>query len=523
MADVRPFRGIRYNARMIGDLSSVITPPYDVITPEQQSSYHRRNPHNIIRLEFGQEFSDDIPDYSVGRASCPSSANKYTRAANTLNDWLRDGVLVRDQHPAFYLTEHRVPYLDSHRSYWGLIAAVRLEKLGAGRIRPTEITMKKPSIDRLNLIRACRANLSPIMGIFNQSGVSGQGLGVSPHPVPPTTDNRTPATDLRGGLQPLLASLDDPTLTAVDDFGVTFNVWVVTEAEMVRRIAEFLADRVIYIADGHHRYEMALVYRDEQLAAHPGSSGNEPFNFVMMTLIDSQDPGLALLPVHRLVKGIESERMAKLEEKLADYFHIEEVPYSKEAGSLESGVWSLESGVWGLESRVRGGKERDSRLSTLDSRLSTWAKALKEAGDRGMAFGLYGLSGCSAGARPRQDKFYLLTPKTYLHKMLPGDKPPAWKDLDVSFLHWVILRGMLGIDSPEKEMEYLEYSADGREVLRKVDTGMSQLAFFLNPVPISSLFAVADAGVRMPPKSTYFYPKTPAGLVTNPLWEFDKG
>lgn len=440
MADVRPFHGIRYNTGMIGDLSAVITPPYDVITPKQQASYYRRSPHNIIRLEFGQELPGDIP-----------GKDKYARAAKTLNDWLREGVLVREQRPAFYLTEHRFPYEDSRRSYWGLIAAVRLEDLGAGRIRPTEMTMKGPAVDRINLLRACRANLSPIMGIFNH--------------------------DQRGGLQPLVASLDDPSLSVADDLGVTFNVWVVTEAESVRMIAGFLAGRVIYIADGHHRYETALAYRDERFAAHSGTLGDRASDFVMMTLIDSQDPGLVVLPVHRLVSGIDSVTVTKLKETLRERFQIRELPrYSSDASE----------------------------------NLCRWTAALKEVGDRGAAFGLCGLS---------EGLFYLLTPgeESALHNILPGDKPAAWRNLDANLLHWVILRGLLGIDGPEKEKECLEYSADGSEVLRKVDTGMSQLAFFLNPVSISSILAIADAGMRMPPKSTYFYPKTPAGLVINPL------
>ncbi|MCL0065330.1 DUF1015 domain-containing protein [Dehalococcoidia bacterium] len=455
MADVRPFAGIRYNAGMIGDPSSVITPPYDVITPEQQSSYYQRNPCNVIRLELGQEFPDDIP-----------GNDKYTRAANTLNDWLRDGVLFRERCPAFYLVEHRFSYGDSLRSYWGIIAAVRLDDLGAGRIRPTEITMKRAVTDRIDLLRVCRANLSPIMGIFQHE---------------------------EEGLLPLFSNLcrEKPSLSVVNDLGVTFNVWAVTEAETVRGIAGFLAGRTIYIADGNHRYQAALAYRDEQLrgfqgenppddpVAHPGSSGNEPFNFVMMTLIGSLDPGLVLLPTHRLVKGIESKRIAELKETLSERFQIQELPrYSSDASE----------------------------------NLRRWTAALTEAGNEGMALGLYGLS---------EGVFYLLTPgeESTLHKMMPGDKPAAWKDLDVSVLHWAILRGMLGIDSPEREKDCLEYSVDGMEVLRKVDTGMSQLAFFLNPVPISSLFAIADAGMRMPPKSTYFHPKTPAGLVINPLWE----
>jgi uncharacterized protein (DUF1015 family) len=270
-------------------------------------------------------------------------------------------------------------------------------------------------------------------------------------------------------------SREKPSVTAVDDLGVTFNVWVVTEAETVRMIAEFLAGRVIYIADGHHRYETALAYRDEQFAARSGTRGDE--DFMMMTLIDSQDPGLVVMPYHRQVRGIDPGTLTKLIRRLSEHFQIRELPrYSSQASE----------------------------------NLRRWTAALREAGDRGRALGLYGLSG---------GVFYLLIPgeESALHNILPGDKPAAWRNLDVNLLHWVILRGMLGIDGPAREKECLEYSPHGEEVLRKVDTGMSQLAFFLNPVPLPSIFAIADAGMRMPPKSTYFYPKTPAGLVINPL------
>ncbi len=249
MADVRPFRGLRYNPEVIEDLSSVITPPYDVISPDQQNGYYQKTPYNFIRIEFGKEYPEDTQQH-----------NKYTRAADTLTEWMQGGVLIWEELPAFYLVEQCFPHLDSYRSCWGLTAAVRLEELGAGRILPTERTMGAPIQDRLSLLRACRANLSPIMGVFEHE--DGDLLSLFP--------------DIADGT---------PSATAVDDFGVTFNVWVVTDKQAIERVCDFFVDRQICIADGHHRYTTALAYRNEMSAC--SSSGDEAYNYVMITLMSS--------------------------------------------------------------------------------------------------------------------------------------------------------------------------------------------------------------------------------------------
>lgn len=440
MADVQPFRGLRYNLEQIENLSSVITPPYDVISPDQQNEYYRKNPYKFIRVEFGKAYPDDT-----------QHQNKYTRAAKTLAEWMQGGILIREERPAFYLVEQRFPHRDGYRSSWGLTAAVRLEELGAGRILPTERTMGAPIQDRLSLLRACRANPSPIMGVFEHE--EGDLLSLFP--------------DIASGV---------PSATALDDFGVSFKVWIVNDETIIRRICDFFADREICIADGHHRYTTALAYRNE-MAAY-SSSGDEAYNYVMMTLISSGDTGLALFPVHRLVKNIDPSVVAGLRDELSRHFHIQELsPVASDASA----------------------------------NLASWTKTLEGAGEGNTAFGVYGLAG---------EKFWLMTAndESSLRETLPKDKPAPWRKLDVSLLHWGILQGMLGIDSPEKENECLQYSSEGVKVLRQVDEGTSQLAFFLNPVPGPDFLAVAYSGAGMPPKSTYFYPKTPAGLVVNPLF-----
>ena len=322
MCDVRPFCGLRYNLQRVPDSSSVITPPYDVISLTERLSYYRKSPYNIIRLEYGEEQPGDSADN-----------NKYTRAAAILDAWLKDEILVREEHPALYIVEHNFPYQDTTRSRLGLLARVRLEELdNKGHIRPHEKTTKEPAVDRLNLLRACRANLSPIMGLL-----------------------RTEKGEMVSLLRRLIKG--EPALSATDNQGVNYRLWVITDRAAIDRIAKLFADKVIYIADGHHRYETALRYRNEQCAAHHSCTGDEPFNFVMMSLMDSQDPGLVMLPTHRLVKGLEPQKIAQLEEKLSDYFSVD--------GLLPP-------------------------LPTSSDSIHSWLRTLETKGKRGIVLGLYG-------------------------------------------------------------------------------------------------------------------------------------
>jgi uncharacterized protein (DUF1015 family) len=322
MCDVRPFCGLRYNPQLVPDLSAVITPPYDVISPEERNLYYRKSPYNIIRLEFGEAQPEDT-----------DANNKYTRAAATLNDWLKEDALIREDYPAFYIVEHRFAYHNTVKSRLGLLARVRLEELNnQGHIRPHEKTTREPAVDRLNLLRACRANISPIMGLLRSK---------------------------KGEMVKLLRGLikREPDRTATDSYGVSYNLWVITDETATSKITQFFADQVIYIADGHHRYETALRYRDEQRAANPSYSADEPFNFVMMSLMDSHDPGLVMLPTHRLVRGLEPQRIAQLEGALTPYFT---------AASLLP------------------------PLPTRSETIQSWLRTMETEGKRGTVIGLYG-------------------------------------------------------------------------------------------------------------------------------------
>jgi uncharacterized protein (DUF1015 family) len=440
VAEVQPFRGLRYNIERTGDISSLISPPYDIISPEEQQFYYRQSPYNVIRLELGEEQPFDSPEN-----------NKYTRAADTLKKWLEEGILFREPVPAFYIFEHRFIHRGVIKRRWGLTARVRLGSQSVGEARPHEVTLESRIWDRLNLSRSCRVNFSPILGM------------------------------VRGGLLPFLLQLtrDNPDLSAVDHQGVTHNMWVIRDEKSMAEVSAWCARKALYIADGHHRYETALAYQREQQAARSHCSGGEAFNFVMMTLADAEDPGTIALPTHRLVRLPQPQSSAKLREELNLFFNVEDC-------------------------NLGGG--------TLPERLKPWLGILEERGKRGTAMGLYGLN---------NQRLYVITPRqrTKLQAMLPSGYSQDWKESDVTLLHWIIFRQIMGINTPQKEEECLAYTLDEQEAINRVNSGEYQLAFLMNPVPIPKVLAVADAGDRMPPKSTYFYPKLPTGLVMYPLWD----
>jgi uncharacterized protein (DUF1015 family) len=443
VADVQPFCGLRYNVELIKDITAVISPPYDIISGEDQKAYHQQSPHNVIRLEYGEEFPTDSPQ-----------DNKYIRAANALESWLKEGILVREPAPAFYVFQHRFAQETGIKERWGLTARVRIARSGSTAARPHESVMEDRILDRLKLLRVARANLSPIMAIIDHS-----------------RDNFTKLL--------MEVAKAGPDVAAMDHEGVVHNMWVIRDEKSIAKIASWCGKKQIYIADGHHRYETAAAYERDKKAADPYWSGDEPFNFVMMNLIGGNDPGLIALPTHRLVRLQDSSAATGLREKISRLFRVEEI---------------------------------EPTGATRTEALKLWLRALAKRGKRHASFGVYGLA---------KDRLCILRPRkdSVVQSLMPRERSREWKSLDVSILHWLILRQMLGIDSPQKEAACLEYTRDGVEATEKVDVGDCQLAFLMNPIPVPRVLAVADAGERMPPKSTYFYPKLPTGLVMYPLWD----
>lgn len=437
MADVRPLPGIRYTDE--AHLAALVTPPYDVISPEAQVRYYERDPHNIIRLELGRdEPGDDDLD------------NRYTRAAATFAEWRRSGVLRQDD-PSLYLYEQRFTSGGQSYARTSLLARVRLEPWDARVILPHENTLSKPKDDRLKLTRACAATLSPIMSLYDD-----------------------PAGELAGMLNTLRAA---PPLAAFrDDVDGEHRLWVAHDDALAAQVTAFFANRQLYIADGHHRYETALNYREEMRARRHDLAEDDAVNFTLMGLSALEDPGLAVLPTHRILRDLDAARLAALDETLAATFTSE----------------------------------------PLAGDSTDWSRALAEAGSSGTAFVL---------VRPEGARLIRLTKAGHAAmRNVQGDgtgASDAWRALDVAVLHALVLDATLGVTSDAvRAGEHVTYTRDAEAAAAAVRGGSdgAQLALLLNATPPAAIRDVARAGDRMPQKSTYFYPKLITGLVINPLW-----
>ncbi len=430
MAEIRPFRGVRYKKGLAGELADIICPPYDVITPRLQQELYHRSPYNFVRIEAGRELPQDT-----------STENKYTRAAATLEQWLAEGVLAADPAPAVYLHDYYFSYQGRERRRRSLIAVVRLEEWYRRVVRPHEGTLAEHKGDRFSLLWALEANASPILALFDDRG---------------------------GRVASLLAQAEvsQPIINFNGAGGERHELRAITKPEIISQLSGYFTELPLYIADGHHRYESALAFRRERRAGSSGS-GQEVYNFVMMALVDFADPGVLILPPHRLVGGIPGAALGRLSAKLESLFDIEEL--------------------------------------LLDA-PDVWAKV-----DRGLAAGdevslaLFGL---------KEDRFLMLKLRDFAtaSRMMPYFHSELYKKLDVSVLDHVILEEFLGLGSGG-EGAIIDFSYDGREAVKRVLEQEYQLAFLLRPIKPKVIKAIADADDRMPRKSTYFYPKAPAGLV----------
>ena len=440
MAEVHPFRGIRYNQETVKDLARVICPPYDVITSEQQKFYYERSDYNAIRLECALEQAGDT-----------TTNDRYSRAAITFQQWLKEGILRIDDSPAFYVHDHYFTYLGERRRRRGLIARVKLEPWGDG-IYPHEETFSKAKRDRLQLMRSCQANLSPLFALYQDSE---QKIALILHEA----SQDKPIMSLR---------VKRSNLPDSDDKHI---IWAITDSGFQQQIRRSLSGQPLYIADGHHRYETALAYQQERAQviaseAKQSLTGKEAFNYVMMTLVDFSDPGLIILPVHRLVRGIAYSTLAGLENHLEHFFILESVPLT------EGLINSLE---------------------------------LEMAGE--VVLGILGLKpGFLVLLRQRQG--------ISLEGVMPEKHSEVHRRLAVSLLNYIVLNRMLELVQDSEDMAYTVDTTDAYQQIRE---GKYQLAFLVTSPSLTVLKTVVDAKDRMPRKSTYFYPKLPAGLIINSL------
>jgi uncharacterized protein (DUF1015 family) len=423
MADVRPFRALRYGPNL--DLAAALSPPFDIISPDQQRALHERSPYNAVHIELAMD----------------ENGGRYQLAAETLRRWREDGTLVPDDQPSFYLYDQQferdgVPY--SRRL---IFARLRLEPWDKGIVLPHEETFGAPKEDRLRLLRAIHTNTSPVFLIYRDHDRAIEA-------VLNGTAANAPVADFTGddGQRHTVRRIDDPRTT--EALSAAFEL------------------ETLYIADGHHRYETALGYRDERRADANDWTGDEPENFALAALASASDPGLLVLPIHRIT-SVDTDIGDALA-KLRPLFDIDPVAMRSD---LTAALSAAPNTVFGL----------------------LW-------GTRGDA--------------------YVLTvrDKERIDTLLPEGRSSAWRDLDYAIANHAILRHALGLaEADVSDYAKLWFTEDFDEAVRDVRKGRAQYAVIMNPVPITRVLDVADSGERMPQKSTFFYPKVPTGLVFNPL------
>ena len=424
MAEIRPFRGIRYNEAAYTDLSPVLAPPYDVISPAEHKQLRERSDRNVVQLILS-----DRP------ASAKGGRDRYARAAQWLDDWLVDETLLQEQVPAIYLLDQEFKVDGSPRTRRAFIARLRLEAFGKGSVFPHEQTMPGPKADRLALMQATRMNMSQVFGLYPDDGAV------------------RPILDAMAELDPVAEG------TGVD--GVRNVLRVVYHAKLIGALAETLKDKRIVVADGHHRYETAVAYRDEMRLRRGALNLDRPYEFVSVALVAMSDPGLVIRATHRLVAGLGGVTSSVLFQKAAGDFELEEIAPDPAA---------------------------------ILARLA-------ELADR-HAFGIV-----------THDAARIFIRKTGTRA---ADGSP--EELDTHILHHRVFSKLLqlGADAWRKggPVRYIQ-SAD--ECVDAVQRGDAQLAALVNPTRMDEVEAVALSGGTMPPKSTFFYPKLPTGLVINPL------
>jgi uncharacterized protein (DUF1015 family) len=417
----------------VGSLGDVVAPPYDVIGPPLQDELYKKHPANVIRLILNRD--EPLDD---------ANNNRYTRAANFLRNWRSEGVLFTESQPAVYVYHQIFASGGQTFTRRGFMARTRLERFGEGKIYPHEETMAGPKQDRLLLTRACQANLSQIFGLY-------------PDPA--------------GQVQQILekAVAGSLPLEATDHLGVVHRMWPMTDTGVISSVAGLMSPKAVFIADGHHRYETACNYRDELAAAKGELPANHPAQFVLMMCIGMSDPGLLVLPTHRLFRGPDALSFDELSKRLGDSFTVRAAGDGSRAAT---DVWDEietadQQGTLGLFTH----KDRRWMLATI-----------APAGRERLA-------------------------------ALAAEHTPDWQALGVSILHRLVVDNLLGGAAwPKPRYVHLV-----DEVVENLDSGEFPLAALVMPATVDHIRSISEHGERMPAKSTYFYPKLLSGLVINPL------
>jgi uncharacterized protein (DUF1015 family) len=434
MADVHPFRGWRYDLGQVGDLSEVTAPPYDVISPEQQRDLYERHPCNVIRLILNRDEPGDTDPQA-----------RYKRAAKFLRHWQSEGILLPEHEDALYVYHQEFDWEGRRYVRKGFLARVRIEEFGRGKIYPHEQTLSGPKADRLALTKACRMNLSPVFGLYpDPNGEANEELDAAIQGMTP--------------------------LEAVDHLGVIHRMWPVTQVSVINEVRAQLRPAPIFIADGHHRYETANTYRNWLIEQGQHGGDNDPSDFVLMMLVGMSDPGLAILPTHRLVSGFPNLSSDDL------------------ARALSSNV--------SVESMGRGA-EAAHRL---------WKRIELDDGQDVFGFGT---------ASDGEWSFARVLDASPMTK-LAADQSVAWRELGVSLLHKLVIDYLLKREYPASSPQF-KYVHLLEEATDAIGAKACDLACLVPPARIDHVETIASKFEKMPPKSTYFYPKLLSGLVFNPL------
>ncbi len=423
---VEPFRPLLYAPRLAGSLGSMVAPPYDVIGPSRQAQLYDRSPYNVVRLELNRD------------------ADRYESSARMLRRWLDEGVLVRATTPAIYLYTQKFRHEGRVLVREGFVARFRLEEFGRGRILPHERTFPAAKEDRLKLLTATRANLSSIFGLYS---------------------GEHPELDALREIVGIRSAIAEVT----DELGIENQLRAIEAPDEIAIVQRALDGSRVLIADGHHRYETALEYRRRRRIAEGDPAALMPYDYTMMTLVACNDPGLVILPTHRVAHHLEREAMASFEARAGEIFTL----------------------------------DRFTDRATFRARLV-------EAGRGALGVALKG-----------RDAMYLarVTDWGAIGSRLAG-VPEEVRQLDVSILHALVLEAIFGLSAEViRAARNIEYTIDASAALEMVATGKADGAFLMNPPSIQDVERISDAGATMPEKSTYFHPKLLTGLVMNPLWD----
>lgn len=442
MAEVLPFRGILYNPVKVNRLADVITPPFDVISNTEQDRFYQNSPFNMIRLIRGKTTAYDT------RVS-----NPHSRAADYLTKWLTDAIFIKDSKPAFYLTtlDFNADQKDYRR--FGLIALVKLSPYDAGVILPHERTFTNVKSERLELMKACHANFSPIFSM-----------------VP--DDDGMMFDSMRQLTEQIEADID---FNALD--GCRHKLWRIVDPRMVLELTDAVRSRKLYIADGHHRYETALNFRNWMHETHPGLPFEHPANFVMMYLSSMSDPGLIIRPAHRLLKEVSQSALDRLLESARSLFQVDAFPFRE---------YERDKALLRFVTDIQGHGERSSIGMYMKGRNAFYRLTMSEADSMDELFG--------------------------------SDLSGPLRQLDVVVLTQVLFTKFLRFDQARLDNEKLiAYTTNAQEAAARVTGGEFDVCFLLNPTSVKQVRDVADSGLVMPRKATYFYPKVTTGLVINRL------